>query len=94
MEENTKTGSQLKTISIDLNKLLTTVLAILVVVLVVQAFQLVGMSATVSEQGQKLASLEASGASLSASAAGSASTGGSGALPPSLQNLPDMVGGC
>ena len=69
--------------------IITLVLLVLVLVSVVQAFQLNGLKAKISE-GKLSRGSSASSAPLS-------SPGGAGAaapLPTSIQNLPTMVGGC
>ena len=71
----------------DKNIMLAVVLGILVVVAVVQAFQLSGLKSQVAVSG--------GGAKLSTPVvSGGAPSGGSPSLPSNIQNLPSMVGGC
>lgn len=71
----------------DKNTWIGIVLGILVLISVVQAFQMSSLRSQVSSGGVSTAQ-----ASLPVQQAGGG--GGSPNLPPSLQNLPDMVGGC
>lgn len=72
----------------DRNTLVGIVLGILVVISVVQAFQMTSLRSQLSSGGVQTAK-----ASNPVQSGGGAS-GGSPQLPSSLQNLPDMVGGC
>jgi len=68
------------------NVVIAIVLGVLVVVALVQAFQLVGLKNKLAGGGVQTASV---------SAPTQQGGGGSGAqVPSSLQNLPQMVGGC
>ena len=69
------------------NILIIAVLAILVVISIVQAVQLSGLKDDISSGKLKTGS-----SSQSTSVAGGSQS--SGAAPTSLQNLPNMVGGC
>ncbi len=73
--------------------LIAIILGVLVLISVVQAFQLNGLKNSVSE-GQL--SISSSGTSTRvATSSGSGDTGGrAAALPTSIKNLPTMVGGC
>jgi hypothetical protein len=63
------------------NIIIAIVLGVLLVLSVVQAFQVNTIKEKISSGGVKLAS-------------GAASTGGGASVPSNLQNLPSMVGGC
>ncbi len=67
------------------NLILAIVLGILVIVSVVQAFQLSSLKAKVGGAGVS---------TVSAPASVSAPSSGGASVPSSLQNLPQMVGGC
>jgi len=69
------------------NTLMTIVLVVLVAVSVVQAFQLNSLKSTVSSE-------EFTTISAQTPVASAGSGGGKPALPSSLENLPQMVGGC
>jgi hypothetical protein len=71
----------------DKNVMMAVVLGLLLVVSVVQAFQLSALK-------EKVASGALSGARVSAPVASGASSGGNPSLPANIQNLPSMVGGC
>tara|TARA_Y100000310_G_scaffold333188_1_gene410218 strand:+ start:1635 stop:1862 length:228 start_codon:yes stop_codon:yes gene_type:complete len=66
------------------------VLAVLVLISAVQAFQLNALKTKVEEGGLKLSS-SSSGSSVASSGGGGRSTG---SLPSSIRDLPQMVGGC
>jgi len=70
--------------------LITLVLAILVLVSLVQALQLRSLKSQI-ETGSFSVQTKAAATPV---ASGSAGSGGSPALPQSLDNLPQMVGGC
>lgn len=62
------------------NIIIAVVLGILLVLSVVQAFQVNAIKEKIETGGVKIA--------------GAAATGGGASVPSSLQNLPTMVGGC
>jgi len=72
----------------DKNVIVAVVLGLLLVISVVQAFQLSALK-------EKVASGALSGGSrVSVPVASGAPSGGSPSLPSNIQNLPSMVGGC
>jgi len=79
-------------ISINENTMVAVVLAVLVLVSLMQAFQLNAMSATLSQLQASAGSVAQSSTSGSANAQQSGIQGLS--LPSGLQSLPQQVGGC
>lgn len=78
----------------NMNKtmIFTVVLAVMAIITVVQAFQLNGLKAELTDT---LAAVKAQPVVATTTVAASApAASGSTTLPPSLQNLPSMVGGC
>ena len=75
--------------------IITVILGILVLISVVQAFQLNSLKEKVSE-GQLSVSSSGSSSGTAVSSSGSSSNSGktTAALPSSIKNLPQMVGGC
>ena len=71
--------------------LITIVLAILVLVSLVQALQLRGLKGQIETGGF---SVQTKAATTPVATGSSGSSGSGGALPQSLDNLPQMVGGC
>jgi len=71
-------------------KIVAIVLGVLVIISMVQAFQLNGLKTKVAEGGLSVKS--SSGSTTTASSGGDAKTTAS--LPSSVKNLPKMVGGC
>lgn len=69
--------------------IVTIILGVLVLISVVQAFQLNGLKTNL-EEGQ--VSISSSGSSAPVSSGGT--SGGTGSLPSSIKDLPTMVGGC
>ena len=68
------------------NLIITIVLVVLVIISIVQAFQLTSLKSSIQEGNIKTASAGVNTQSSEGS--------GSPSLPPSLENLPGMVGGC
>ncbi len=68
--------------------LLTVLLAVLVIVSAVQAYQLTSLKSEISDAEFTL------GSSSGSSSSRVKLTTGSGGMPTSIQNLPPMVGGC
>ena len=71
------------------NIIVVGILVLLVLISVVQTFQIVEMKSSVTE-------MEVTGNSVQATTSSSttSSSGSSGGVPTNLQNLPGMVGGC
>jgi hypothetical protein len=70
------------------NVVIAVILGVLVLIAAVQAFQLVGLKTKLAGGAVQTAT---AGASLAAASGGQA---GGAQLPPNLQDLPSMVGGC
>lgn len=75
---------------IDKNLIVMGVLVLLILITVIQAFQLSGIKSDIKTSD--IGSSSKSGVSSSSSQSGSSSSGGG--VPTNLQNLPGMVGGC
>ena len=78
----------------DKNLVITIVLAILVVVSAVQTIELVSLKNQVSDGNIALKSVTKSTGTIAAGAGSTAGSGDSGVSSSSLQDLPNMVGGC
>lgn len=90
LEDVKKTMSEKKevTINIDQKMVVALVLGVLVLVAAVQAFQLNGLKSKIAS-GEL--SVSASGSSVATQSGGSSAPA---STPPSLNELPQMVGGC
>ena len=71
------------------NIIIVVVLGVLILISIVQAVQLTGLKSKLATGGTKVST-----ASQNTVATSAGNTGGQVSVPKSLQNLPNMVGGC
>ncbi len=78
----------------DLNRILPIVLAVLVLVAAVQAFQLNSLKEKLDGGAVSATSKSPAASGSTGSAVASSGNGGEAAAPSSISDLPSMVGGC